>query len=107
MGPAAGISGTMRRGAASIGLDPDVAEYERERAAGGRALAVAIMGAQNLSDADAKAWADMLPGATVDKETARRLMVQIETMLNEMNDGSQAVSSPASKVTIKSITPIP
>ena len=85
MGPAAGATGLFRRGRASIGLDPDVAEYERERAAGGRSLAVAIMGAQNLSDADAKAWADMLPGATVDKETARRLMEQVESMLNGLD----------------------
>jgi hypothetical protein len=85
MGPEAGLTGMVRRAKAGVGMDPDVAEYERERAAGGRALAVAIMGAQNLSDADAKAWADMLPGATVDKDTAQRLMTQIETMLNEMN----------------------
>jgi hypothetical protein len=87
MGPAAGIGGTARRGAAAIGLDPDVAEYERIRAAGGRSLAVAIMGAQNLSDADASAWAGMLPGATVDKETAKRLMDQVGTMLTSMDEG--------------------
>lgn len=90
MGPAAGATGLVRRGAAAIGMDPDVAEYERERAAGGRALAVAIMGAQNLSDQDAKAWADMLPGATVDKETASRLMRQVETMLNDTTGGDAA-----------------
>ena len=44
MGPAAGATGYVRRGRAAIGLDPDVAEYERERMAAGRALAVAIMG---------------------------------------------------------------
>lgn len=90
MGPQAGISGTIRRGYARMGMDPDVAEYERERMAGGRALAVAVMGAQNLSDADAKAWADMLPGATTDKETARRLMEQVGRMLNKTPTGPDA-----------------
>ena len=86
MGPAAGLTGMVRQGAAAIGMDPDVAEYERERAAAGRALAVAIMGAQNLSDQDAAAWANMLPGARVDRETAARLMKQVETMLGGMGD---------------------
>ena len=96
MGPAAGATGLYRRGRASIGMDPDVAEYERERAAGGRSLAVAIMGAQNLSDADAKAWADMLPGATVDRETARRLMEQVESMLQGLNSVSDRGAPPVS-----------
>jgi hypothetical protein len=93
MGPAAGISGTVRRGGAAVGLDPDVAEYERIRAAGGRAVAVAIMGAQNLSDQDANAWAGMLPGATVDRETARRLMEQVATMLDD--SGATNATAPA------------
>lgn len=88
MGPQAGITGLVRRGQANIGLDPDVAEYERIRAAGGRSLAVAIMGAQNLSDADAAAWANMLPGATVDRETAKRLTDQVEKMLTGMAGGA-------------------
>ncbi len=84
MGPEAGASGYVRRGMAAIGSDPDVAEYERIRAAGGRSLAVAIMGAQNLSDADAAAWANMLPDARTDKDTAGRLTTQVETMLEGM-----------------------
>lgn len=87
-GPAAGLTGIARRGAATVGLDPDVAEYERIRAAGGRALAVAIMGAQNLSDADASAWANMLPDARTDEETAERLTTQVERMLNGMTGGA-------------------
>lgn len=83
MGPEAGLTGMARQARASIGLDPDVAEYERVRAAGGRALAVAIMGAQNLSDADASAWANMLPGARVDAETAKRLTDQVGAMLDQ------------------------
>ncbi len=94
MGPEAGATGLLRRGAAAVGMDPDVAEYERERAAAGRALAVAIMGAQNLSDADAKAWGDLLPGATVDRETAQRLMTQVEDMLKRMN--GDVAAAPAS-----------
>jgi len=84
MGPEAGIAGTVRKGKAAIGMDPDVAEYQRLRAAGGRSLAVAIMGAQNLSDADAEAWANMLPDATTDEDTAGRLTSQVETMLDGM-----------------------
>ena len=83
IGPQAGLTGLARQGAAAIGLDPDVAEYERVRAAGGRALAVAIMGAQNLSDADAAAWANMLPGARIDSVTAKRLTDQIGRMLED------------------------
>lgn len=84
MGPSAGVTGMARRAGAAIGMDPDVAEYERIRAAGGRSLAVAIMGAQNLSDADASAWANMLPDARTDEETAKRLTTQVESMLNGM-----------------------
>ena len=86
MGPAAGLTGLARQGAASIGLDPDVAEYERIRSAAGRVLAVAIMGAQNLSDADAKSWSDILPGSTVDEETAKRLTDQVGKMLDGMTE---------------------
>lgn len=93
MGPAAGISGLARRGGAALGMDPDVAEYERIRAAGGRALAVAIMGAQNLSDADAKSWSDMLPGATVDRETAKRLTDQVSEMLSNMSSDLTGTSN--------------
>jgi hypothetical protein len=81
MGPSAGLTGLARRGLAQTGMDPDVAEYERIRAAGGRALAVAIMGAANLSDDDAQAWANMLPDALTDKETADRLTTQVGKML--------------------------
>lgn len=98
VGPQAGLMGMARQGAAAIGLDPDVAEYERIRAAGGRALAVAIMGAQNLSDADAAAWANMLPGATIDAVTAKRLTDQIGKMLEETDD------APSGPVTIKTKT---
>lgn len=94
MGPAAGVSGMVRRGSAALGMDPDVAEYERIRAAGGRALAVAIMGAQNLSDADAKSWSDMLPGATVDRETAKRLTDQVSSMLSNMSSDMGADARP-------------
>lgn len=90
MGPEAGLGGLVRRGSAAVGMDPDVAEYQRIRAAGGRALAVAIMGAQNLSDQDAQAWANMLPDATTDKETAKRLTDQVETMLNGMTGAEPA-----------------
>ena len=83
IGPAAGLTGMARQAAGAIGLDPDVAEYERVKAAGGRALAVAIMGAQNLSDADAAAWSNMLPGARIDAVTAKRLTDQIGRMLEE------------------------
>lgn len=82
IGPAAGVTGMYRQGKAAMGLDPDVAEYERERKAAGRALAVAALGAQNLSDADAEAWAGMLPGARTDEETARRLTEQTGKMLD-------------------------
>lgn len=85
MGPAAGLTGLVRRGGAALGMDPDVAEYERERAAAGRALAVAIMGAQNLSDADAAAWAGLLPDARTDEQTAQRLMQQVEKQLSTMS----------------------
>lgn len=95
MGPAAGIAGYSRRAAANVGLDPDVAEYERIRAAGGRSLAVAIMGAQNLSDADANAWANMLPDARTDEETAKRLTAQVEKMLEGMTASAPARPSPA------------
>ena len=94
MGPKAGLTGMVRQGAAAIGMDPDVAEYERERAAAGRALAVAIMGAQNLSDSDAKAWADMLPGARVDEQTAQRLMTQVGTMLESMAGDMKVPGAP-------------
>lgn len=94
MGPEAGLTGMVRQGAAAVGMDPDVAEYERVRAAGGRALAVAIMGAQNLSDADAEAWANMLPGARIDRITAKRLTDQIGRML-EGTDISPAPQGPA------------
>ena len=108
MGPQAGAMGLARQGKAAIGMDPDVAEYERERAAGGRALAVAIMGAQNLSDQDAKAWADMLPGARVDKETAKRLMAQIESMLSGMGgDSSQTPGAKPSGIKVLSIEEVP
>src|SRR3990167_844075 len=83
IGPQAGISGLARQGVAAIGWDPDVAEYERIRAAGGRAVAVAIMGAQNLSDQDAAAWSNMLPGARIDAVTAKRLTDQISRMLED------------------------
>lgn len=98
MGPAAGVTGMVRRGAAAIGMDPVVAEYEKERRAGGRSLAVAIMGAQNLSDADADAWGQMLPGATIDKDTAERLTTQVGKMLDGLNDelpGPKAGTPPA------------
>lgn len=98
IGPAAGATGLMRRGVANIGWDPDVAEYERIKAAGGRALAIAIMGAQNLSDADAKSWSDMLPGATVDAVTAKRLTDQIGTMLDDMGARDAAESGRVSAV---------
>lgn len=94
MGPAAGLTGLARRGGAKMGMDPDVSEYERIRAAGGRALAVAIMGAQNLSDADANAWANMLPDALTDEQTAGRLTTQVEAMLNGMT-GSGPAAQPA------------
>lgn len=94
VGPEAGLSGIVRQGAGAIGLDPDVAEYERIRAAGGRALAVAIMGAQNLSDQDANAWSNMLPGARVDKVTAKRLTDQVEQMLDGMT-GTQILAPAA------------
>lgn len=90
MGPEQRLGGVMRRGVAMAGLDPDVAQYERERMAAGRALAVAIMGAQNLSDADAKVWADMLPDATTDRETARRLMDSVRQMVS----GGESPQSP-------------
>ena len=94
IGPQAGLTGLARQGAAAIGLDPDVAEYERVRAAGGRALAVAIMGAQNLSDADASAWSNMLPGARIDKETAKRLTDQIGKMLEDTDTAGPATPGP-------------
>ena len=97
MGPEAGLTGLARQAAAGIGLDPDVAEYERIRAAAGRVLAVAIMGAQNLSDADAKSWSDILPGSTVDKETAKRLTDQVSKMLDGMNDLTGQPSPPSTK----------
>ena len=87
MGPRAGLTGMARQAAGAVGLDPDVAEYERIRAAGGRALAVAIMGAQNLSDADASAWSNMLPGARIDEVTAKRLTDQIGEMLEDTDTG--------------------
>lgn len=93
VGPQAGLTGLARQGAAAIGLDPDVAEYERVKAAGGRALAVAIMGAQNLSDADAAAWSDMLPGARVDAVTAKRLTDQVGKMLDE-TEGADVTPKP-------------
>ncbi len=92
IGPQAGLSGTVRQGVAAIGWDPDVAEYERIRAAGGRSLAVAIMGAQNLSDQDANAWAGMLPGARTDAVTAKRLTEQVRRML-ETTLGDNAESA--------------
>jgi hypothetical protein len=76
-------------------MDPDVAEYERIRAAGGRALAVAIMGAQNLSDQDANAWAGMLPDARTDEQTAERLTTQVERMLTGMTVRVSARNVPA------------
>jgi hypothetical protein len=97
MGPKAGLTGMVRQGAAAIGMDPDVAEYERERSAAGRALAVAIMGAQNLSDSDAKAWADMLPGARVDEQTAQRLMTQVGTMLESMAGDMKVPGAPSAQ----------
>jgi len=81
MGPAAGATGYIRRGAAAVGMDPDVSLYERLRKAAGRAIAVAILGAQNLSDADAEAYAGMLPDARTDEQTAERLMQQLEGMM--------------------------
>lgn len=90
MGPSAGLTGYARRGAANIGMDPDVAEYERLQKAAGRSLAAAIMGAANLSDADADAWGGMLPDALTDQETAGRLMTDVATMLN----GGEAPAKP-------------
>jgi hypothetical protein len=84
MGPAAGATGIIRRGAGAIGLDPDVSVYERLRKAAGRAIAVSILGAQNLSDADAEAYAGMLPDARTDEQTAQRLM----GVLGEMMDAA-------------------
>ena len=64
------------------------------RDAGGGGLAVAIMGAQNLSDADAAAWSNMLPGARIDAVTAKRLTDQIGKMLEE-TDTAPASATPA------------
>lgn len=106
MGPSAGATGYARRAGAAMGMDPDVAEYERIRAAGGRALAVAIMGAQNLSDADANAWANMLPDARTDEQTAARLTTQVERMLEGMTSGDTP-AAPANPVAAPSAAPAP
>ena len=104
-GVQAGVGGALRQGAAALGYDPDVAEYEKIRAAGGRALAVAIMGAQNLSDADAKSWSDMLPGARVDAVTAERLMTQVKGMLDEMQTAGTKPKAPAGGGKVNMRTP--
>jgi hypothetical protein len=89
MGPQAGATGYLRRGGAALGMDPDVSVYERLRKAAGRAIAVSILGAQNLSDADAEAYAGMLPDARTDEQTAQRLMQQLETMMDAQDPNKQ------------------
>lgn len=94
MGPPQRLGGIVRRGVAMAGLDPDVSQYERERQAAGRALAVAIMGAQNLSDADAASWANLLPDSTVDSETASRLLATVRSTLMKMGGGNAGETKP-------------
>jgi hypothetical protein len=84
-GPQALISGAGRQGMGAVGLDPDVAEYERLRMAGGRALALAVMGAQNLSDEDARSWASLFPDARTDKVTAERLIARVNGLLSQLS----------------------
>ena len=82
-GPGGRISGAIRGGKARLGLDPVVHQFQRLRQPAALQLAVAIQGAQNLSDTDREAMAKLIPDETVEMETAVPMMNMLVEMLEE------------------------
>lgn len=63
------------------GYDPRAAVYNTLKGSAGATLAVAVMGAQNLSDTDRKIWDEMIPGTGVDERTAKALFTYLNAYL--------------------------
>ncbi len=83
-GPAAIGTGVVRRGKAALGLDPIVNEARRIRQTAAMQFAVAIQGAANLSNQERTALLQMIPGETVDHDTAVALYDDLGEMLQAM-----------------------
>ena len=77
------ITGAYRDFMGRRGYDPTAAVYNTLKGSAGATLAVAIMGAQNLSDPDRAIWDKMIPATGVDKKTKDALYAYLENYLAE------------------------
>lgn len=74
-------------------MDPEMSTYKKISGTTAASLAVAIMGAQNLSERDRAIWEELLPDSSTDKDTAEKTWNYLDTYMRKVNPPSGAVES--------------